>query len=101
LVGPYSKFDNTLHLPEILRDAIKGHRSLYQDGGILHEDISPTIIIITSAAKDGDRKGMLIDLDMAAERPPPYNQTRGTDQSMSIGVYAAYFLAIHTRIATT
>jgi hypothetical protein len=73
-----------------LRDAIKGHRSLYQDGGILHQDISPINIIITSATKDGDPKGMLIDLGMATKGPPPDNQATGTDQFMAIGVCAAY-----------
>jgi hypothetical protein len=87
---PLFEFDNTLHLLEILRDAIKGHRSLYQDGGILHQDISPINIIITSATKDGDPKGMLIDLGMATKGPPPDNQATGTDQFMAIGVCAAY-----------
>ena len=87
---PLFEVDNTLHLLEILQDAIKGHRSLYQDGGILHQDISPINIIITSATKGGDPKGMLIDLGMATKGPPPDNQATGTDQFMAIGVCAAY-----------
>ena len=54
-------------LLEALRDAIRGHKSLLEDGRILHRDISENNIIITQAATEGDPKGMLIDLDLAKE----------------------------------
>ena len=52
---------------QALRDAIKGHKSLYHDAGILHRDISVNNIIITDAENDADPRGMLIDLDLAKE----------------------------------
>ncbi|KAH8748191.1 hypothetical protein F5882DRAFT_311544, partial [Hyaloscypha sp. PMI_1271] len=50
-----------------LRDAIRGHKSLLEDGKILYRDISENNIIIAEAANKGDPKGMLIDLDLAKE----------------------------------
>ncbi|KAI9768119.1 MAG: hypothetical protein M1839_004200 [Geoglossum umbratile] len=68
------KFKSVLKFLEVCRDVIKGHRSLYQDGKILHCDVSKNnniiiiiiIIIITDAEKEGP-SGMLIDLDLAKE----------------------------------
>ena len=48
-----------------LRNAIKGHRSLYIDGGILHRDISENNIIITDLTRTNEFGRMLIDLDLA------------------------------------
>lgn len=52
---------------QALRDAIKAHRYLYYDAGILHRDISVNNIIITDAGNDADPRGMLIDLGLAKE----------------------------------
>jgi hypothetical protein len=52
-------------LLEALRDAILGHKSLLEDGKILHRDISENNIIITESATEGGPKGRLIDLDLA------------------------------------
>lgn len=64
------RFETIPELLKAFRDAIKGHRSLYQDGRILHQDICPGNIIITSSDSQGeaaDPKGVLIDLDTARE----------------------------------
>lgn len=53
------------------RDAIRAHKSLYQDGKILHQDTSPENIIITETDNEEDSRGMLIDpmeLDVGPER---------------------------------
>jgi serine/threonine protein kinase len=49
----------------ILRDAIKGHRSPYQDGDIPHRDVSENNIIAADAENEKDQGGMLIDLGTA------------------------------------
>ncbi|CAD6502871.1 BgTH12-05460 [Blumeria graminis f. sp. triticale] len=50
-----------------IRDAIIGHRNLY-DKGIIHGDISAGNIILTKADVTGASEGLLIDLDMASFR---------------------------------
>lgn len=74
---------------QALRDAIKGHKSLYHDAEILHCDISVNNIIITDAENDADPRGMLIDLDLAKElknsRMGGKNPT-GTKEFMAIEV---------------
>lgn len=86
-------------IPELLKslcDAIKSHRSLYLDGGILHQDICPSNIIITSSDTQGeapDPKGVLIDLDSARELsagPGKQFEGIGTQPFISIGVLQAY-----------
>jgi len=52
---------------EAPRDAIVGHRSLLEDGKILHRDASENNIIIAASATEGSPKGRLIDLDLAKE----------------------------------
>jgi serine/threonine protein kinase len=52
---------------EALRNAIAGHRSLLEDGKILHRDVSENNIIIAASATEGSPKGRLIDLDLAKE----------------------------------
>ncbi|VDB85787.1 Bgt-50223 [Blumeria graminis f. sp. tritici] len=48
-----------------LRDAIKGHQSLYMDTKILHRDISTNNIILTNPKRNNGCPGMPIDLDLA------------------------------------
>ncbi|SZF05211.1 unnamed protein product [Blumeria hordei] len=48
-----------------LRDAIKGHQSLYMDTKILHRDISMNNIILTDPERNDGCHGVLIDLDLA------------------------------------
>jgi serine/threonine protein kinase len=64
---PLHAYRSVRELLEALRDAIMGHKSLFEVGGILHRDISENNIIITEAATEGNPKGMLIDLDLAKE----------------------------------
>jgi hypothetical protein len=66
---PLHTFKTRLELLQVFRDAIKAHRSLLQDGGILHRDISAgNIVIVTDAATGEDSpKAILIDLDLARD----------------------------------
>ncbi|KAL9122921.1 MAG: hypothetical protein Q9187_000533 [Circinaria calcarea] len=71
------------------RDFVKAHRSLYEDGRILHRDISDNNIIITDPDKEGDPRGMLIDLDLAKEMdngPSGARHRTGTREFMAIQV---------------
>lgn len=84
---PISKFDDIPELLEAFRDAIKAHRSLYFDGGILHRDISTGNIIIPDVEKEGEPRGMLIDLDLSkevADLSATADQIVGTRPFMSI-----------------
>jgi serine/threonine protein kinase len=72
-------------LLEALRDAIAGHRSLLEDGKILHRDISENNIIITEHAGDEGPRGQLIGLDLAKELdsvPSGASHRTGTMQFM-------------------
>lgn len=90
---------NYQSIPEVLftlRDAVRAHRSLYQDGRILHRDINPSNIIIPSYGPDTNAtdaaRGVLIDFDMAKENSEPYqpNQAVGTYIFQAIGVLQGY-----------
>jgi hypothetical protein len=86
---PLHEYQSVKELLEALRDAIRGHKSLLEDGKILHLDISENNIIITKAAAEGDPKGMLIDLDLAKEldsMPSGARHRTGTMQFMAIEV---------------
>ena len=86
---PLQTFKNRLELLQVLRDAVKGHRSLFQDAKILHQDVSPQNIIITDAEHDGDPKGILIDFDVAmnlADGPRTPSEVVGTRPFMAIGI---------------
>lgn len=75
-----------------LHDAIVGHRSLLQDAGILHRDISLYNIMLTSIThpRPDGMHGFLIDLDMAVQTAPPRPSgalhRTGTVEFMAIGV---------------
>ncbi|KAH6915700.1 hypothetical protein BKA70DRAFT_1418629 [Coprinopsis sp. MPI-PUGE-AT-0042] len=60
------EFTNPKQFLCAMRDAINGHRQLFQKVGILHRDISLTNVLL---GRDGDDRpgwqGVLIDLDMA------------------------------------
>ena len=87
---PLYTCQSSKELLEVLRDAIRGHKSLYQEGKILHRDISENnIIILRATATEGGPKGMLIDLDLAKELESKASRARhrtGTMQFMAIGV---------------
>ncbi|KAI9863684.1 MAG: hypothetical protein M1813_003707 [Trichoglossum hirsutum] len=83
------EFRSILELLEAFRDIIKGHRSLYQVGKILHRDVSINNVIITDAKKEEDPRGMLIDLDLAKEMgsgPSGARHRTGTMEFMAIEV---------------
>ncbi|KGQ06989.1 hypothetical protein BBAD15_g7714 [Beauveria bassiana D1-5] len=86
---PLHTFQTRLELLEALRDAIKCHRSLYLDAGLLHGDISPGNMIITDTPGAGQPRGILIDLEFAMPRDPAPkrdpNVTIGTLPFMAIG----------------
>lgn len=84
-------FKTTLELLQVFRDAIMAHRSLYQDAGLLHRDISANNIIITDPqGETGDvSKGILIDFDVAVQVDVGAThsaQIIGTRPFMAIGV---------------
>jgi hypothetical protein len=84
-----SDFRTIRELLEALRDAIRGHRSLYETGNILHRDISSNNIIITKPEMAGGFNGMLIDLDLAKVRDSGSSGARhqiGTMQFMAVEV---------------
>jgi hypothetical protein len=71
------------------RDAVQAHKSPYQDGKILHQDVSPENIIITETDNDQDPNGTLIDLDVAIEMdigPRVKGELIGTRPFIAIGV---------------
>lgn len=81
---------SVLELLQVLRDAVKSHRSLYEDGGILHQDIAPGNIIISDALDPEGPKGILIDLDVAmildvGPRNPGGISITGTPPFMAVG----------------
>ena len=86
---PLHEYQSVRELLEALRDAIRGHRSLLEDGKILHRDVSENNIIITELPAEGAPKGRLIDLDLAKEldsMPSGARHRTGTMQFMAIEV---------------
>lgn len=86
---PLDKFRTILEFLEGCRDAIKGHRSLYLDGNILHQDVSKDNIIIPETKKPGELRGILIDLDLAMDLtvgPQKPGELIGTKAFMAIEV---------------
>ena len=83
------EFKSITQLLRVLRDAIKGHRSLLEKGQILHRDISENNIIITDPKKTKGFLGILIDEDLAkllgSKRSGARHKT-GTRQFIAIGV---------------
>ena len=82
-------FRSIKELLEAFRDAIKAHRSLYEEGRILHRDISENNIIIIDNQDEMGFKGMLIDLDLAKElggSPSVARHQTGTMEFMVIEV---------------
>lgn len=89
------RFETASECLSALRDAIKAHRSLYQDGEILHQDVCPGNIIIPfeDVKKEvTDPKGVMIDLDVAKKTSEPWKQFEGigTPPFQAIGVLQAY-----------
>lgn len=85
---PLHEYRSVKELLEALRDAIRGHKSLLEDGKILHRDVSENNIIIVEATKEG-QKGRLIDLDLAKEldsMPSGARHRTGTMQFMAIEI---------------
>ncbi|CZR65577.1 uncharacterized protein PAC_15477 [Phialocephala subalpina] len=86
---PLHAYRSVRELLEALRDAIAGHRSLLENGKILHRDISENNIIITDRTVEEDSEGRLIDLDLAKEldsMPSGASHRTGTMQFMAIEV---------------
>ncbi|KAH6892888.1 hypothetical protein B0T10DRAFT_400019 [Thelonectria olida] len=88
---PLDKFHTILEFLEGCRDAIKGHHSLYVDGKILHQDVSSGNIIIPDVKKNGEPRGVLIDLDLGMELavgPARPDELIGTKAFMAIDLLA-------------
>ena len=80
-------FSSVEELLTALRDAIKGHRSLYINRGILHRDISENNIIITDPIRTNGFRGILIDLNLAkvvGSGPSGARHQTGTVEFMAI-----------------
>ncbi|KAI1168764.1 hypothetical protein F5B18DRAFT_596526 [Nemania serpens] len=85
---PLVEYRDTTELLYAFRDAIVAHKSLYQQGRILHRDITHEHILITTPEKDGDPRGILIDLDNAIDldnSPGSASDRVGTKLFMGIG----------------
>jgi serine/threonine protein kinase len=87
---PLESYKSTTELLEALRDAVKALRSLYFDANILHRDVSPGNIIISTEKRELDKPptGLLIDLDMSldlGETPAP-GTLIGSQGYMAIGI---------------
>lgn len=83
------EFESVEELLEACRDAVKGHRSLYRKGSILHRDISENNLIITRKKQEGDPIGTLIDFHLAKQmesRPSGATHPTGTMEFMAIDV---------------
>lgn len=86
---PIHEFESVKEFLEACHDIVRALRSLYQDGKILHRDISENNVIITDAENDEEPKGMLIDLDLAKELdsgPSGARHRTGTMEFMAIEV---------------
>ena len=86
---PLHEYQSVRELLEVLRDAIRGHRSLFEVGKILYRDVSENDIIITEHPTKQAPKGLLIDLDLAKEvdsKPSGARHRTSTIQFMAIEV---------------
>ena len=86
---PLRTFKTLLELLQVLREAVKGHRSLFQQAKIVHQDVSAENIIITDAQSKGDPKGIMIDLDVAMNLvigTRTKGEVTGTRPFMTIGI---------------
>ncbi|KAI9782029.1 MAG: hypothetical protein M1816_002017, partial [Peltula sp. TS41687] len=86
---PLHEFQSVKEFLEACHDTVRALRSLYQDGNILHRDISENNHIITDAKRPGEPIGMLIDLDLAKEfdsGPSGARHRAGTMEFMAIEV---------------
>ncbi|TGZ80773.1 hypothetical protein EX30DRAFT_372091 [Ascodesmis nigricans] len=80
-----TKVKDPLDLLLTMRDAIRGHRSLVTNAGILHRDISINNIMMThpSHARSDGFHGFLIDLDLAI----PVDRTKASGTPDRTGTY--------------
>ncbi|CAG8980851.1 hypothetical protein HYALB_00011044 [Hymenoscyphus albidus] len=80
-------FETVSELLEAFRDAIKCHRSLYQDGKILHQEISDGNILICDSSSSSDPRGVLIDMEVVRElrKIAKKGEIIGAGRFMSIG----------------
>ncbi|KAI4153240.1 MAG: hypothetical protein L6R39_001622 [Caloplaca ligustica] len=90
------QFESIVQLMEGLRDAIRGHRSLFTEGKILHRDISENNIILTNPGEAEGFKGMLIDLDLAKEVGKVSSGARHRTGTMEFMAIEVLFGVSHT-----
>ncbi|KAJ4247437.1 hypothetical protein NW762_013112 [Fusarium torreyae] len=93
---PLKKYDTIAELLGCFCDAIKGHRSLYVQGNLLHQDISEgNIIICNGPREESEPRGVLIDLDLAMDLsvgPERPEELKGTKAFMAIGLLRSRIL---------
>ncbi|TFK52713.1 hypothetical protein OE88DRAFT_1292850 [Heliocybe sulcata] len=91
---PLSQFRSTRELVQATKDAMEGHRHLYEKLQILHRDISVNNIMISVASQaEGGAKGFLIDLDYAVF----VNDTRATSELQEL-TGTADFIAVELQL---
>ncbi|MCJ1346383.1 hypothetical protein MMC31_004599 [Peltigera leucophlebia] len=105
IIAPYGRtlwqFTTTNELLMVFRDATRAHKSLYQDGKILHQDISIENIIFTETDNEEDPRGMLIDFDQAMELdvgPKSDSELIGTKPFMAIGILLLAYMPSRSRV---
>lgn len=86
-------FQDVSEVLHAFTDAIKAHRSLFQDHGVLHQDVSFNNILLTTPRENRGCSGMLIDFDHSAfvgengENEPIEGMLRvGTREFMAIQI---------------
>ncbi|KAK3045430.1 hypothetical protein LTR09_012970 [Extremus antarcticus] len=86
---PLAEYRSVSHFLRVLRDALKSHRSLLQDGKILHRDVSKSNIVITDPNENEGYSGMLIDLELGTTIEDGKNTRTGSKRMTGTLKYMA------------
>ncbi|KAA8911928.1 hypothetical protein FN846DRAFT_760479, partial [Sphaerosporella brunnea] len=92
-------FSSAHTLLACIRDAVRGHRSLFEKARILHRDVSTNNVMLTTHARADGYAGFLIDLDLATAttyRPSGAPKRTGTYEFMSIEMLKGGDGFVHT-----
>ncbi|KAA8902271.1 hypothetical protein FN846DRAFT_767545, partial [Sphaerosporella brunnea] len=105
---PLKGFGTYTNLLQALRDAIAGHRYMYETHQVLHRNISKNNILLNPSGNSPDRStggspsrgGFLIDFDMAVSYPRTEvsgaAHRTGTFDFMTLGVLLPYSMQAHS-----
>ncbi|KAL0953940.1 hypothetical protein HGRIS_005103 [Hohenbuehelia grisea] len=81
---PLFNFNSPREMLQVLDDAMEGHQDAYEKCKLLHRDVSASnIIILDPSNTGGERRGLLIDWDLAKsveelDKPPRLPERTGT-----------------------